>query len=139
MSAETQSSQDRIERLKALLTGQSSSLRTWAAVTAEEYGNLLFGVALHGAEAQGSRALTDLEQLLVDALATVVDAEELGQWGTAYRETVRTARLSDLTVPAVIARRPVTSGFAIADLADELPNLLKAAKAAPKELLDPCS
>ncbi|WP_406240425.1 hypothetical protein [Streptomyces anulatus] len=132
MMAGAQSSQEeRIERLKALLTGQSASGRTRAAVASGEYGSLLFGVALHGAEARGSRALTDLERLLVDALATVVDAEELTQWGSAYRETVRTADPARLTVPAVIAERPVASGFAIADLESELPHLAKAALAAP--------
>ncbi|WP_385625072.1 hypothetical protein PXH67_40475 (plasmid) [Streptomyces sp. P8-A8] len=132
MMAGTQSSQEeRIERLKALLRGQSASGRTRAVVASGEYGNLLFGVALHGAEAQGSRTLTDLERLLVDVLATVVEAEELTQWGSAYRETVRTADPGALTVPAVIAERPVASGFAIADLKDELPHLAKAAMAAP--------
>ncbi|MGE7391594.1 hypothetical protein ACQKM2_39600 [Streptomyces sp. NPDC004126] len=122
---------ERIERLKALLVGGSDSARSRAALASGKYGNLLFGVALHGADARGSRALTGLEQLLVDALATVVEDSEVAAWGAAYRETVTTADPGVLTVPAVIAERPVSSGFTMADLQEELPRLAQEAWEAP--------
>ncbi|MFD5423163.1 hypothetical protein ACFWJT_34750 [Streptomyces sp. NPDC127069] len=123
--------EERIKQLQELLTGRSSSSRTRAAVASGSLGYLLFGVALHGADAQGSRTLTDLEQTLVDALATVVEDEELKEWGTAYRETVRSAEPGSLTVPAVIAERPVASGFAIRDLEQVLPQMAREAFEAP--------
>ncbi|MFF5435467.1 hypothetical protein ACFY5K_36425 [Streptomyces griseofuscus] len=135
MTAETQqdtqpSQDDRIARLKALLTGGSAGTRT-AAVASDGWGHLLLGVALHGANAQGSRALTDLEQMMVEALATVVEPEELRQWGAAYRETVTGAAPGTLAVPEVIAGRPATSGFAIADLQPVLGQLMQEAHDAP--------
>ncbi|GCD35633.1 hypothetical protein OEIGOIKO_03379 [Streptomyces chrestomyceticus JCM 4735] len=130
--ADAQSSQaERIERLKALLTGRSASSRTVAALASGGVGNLLFGVALHGAGAQGSRALTGLEQVLVDVLATVVEGQELEEWGAAYRQTVQGAAPGTLTVPAVIAERPLSSGFAFADLEKVLPQLAQEALEAP--------
>ncbi|MBB5122933.1 hypothetical protein AF335_08910 [Streptomyces eurocidicus] len=125
------SQEERIERLKALLTGRGQSGRTKAALASGGLGNLFFGVALHGADARGSRALTSLEQVLVDALGTVVEDKELREWGTAYRETVRSAAPGTLTVPAVIAERPVSSGYAIADLEQVLPQLAREAFEAP--------
>ncbi|MFD5420941.1 hypothetical protein ACFWJT_23315 [Streptomyces sp. NPDC127069] len=123
--------EERIKQLQELLTGRSASRRTRAAVASGSLGYLLFGVALHGADAKGSRTLTDLEQMLVDALATVVEDTEVKAWGTAYRETVRGAAPGTLTVPAVIAERPVSSGFAMRDLEQVLPQMARDAFDAP--------
>ncbi|MFE0041918.1 hypothetical protein [Streptomyces albireticuli] len=130
--AGTKSVEERVERLKALLTGQSDSARTVRALAAGGYGNLLLGVALHGADGKREgRPLTDLEGMLVDALGTIMEEAELKEWGRAYRETVQGAEAGTLIVPKVIAERPASSGFAIADLEQVLPGLSAEVAAAP--------
>ncbi|AYV32324.1 hypothetical protein EES41_36815 (plasmid) [Streptomyces sp. ADI95-16] len=131
--ADTQSSQERIERLKALLTGKSSSGRVGAALSSSgTYGNLLLGVALHGADrVREAKTLTDLERLLVDALGTVIEAAEVKEWGAAYRATVRTAAPGTLIVPEEITKRPSSTGYSMVDLEQVMPQLTKEAFEAP--------
>ncbi|MGW6857857.1 hypothetical protein [Streptomyces xanthophaeus] len=135
--AGTASVEERLERLKALLTGQSGSARTVRALgTGGEYGNLLLGVALHAADGKRQgRSLTDLEGLMADALGTVMDEAELKEWGRAYRETVQDAPAGTLVVPQVIAELPAAAGFAISDLEKILPELSAEVAAAPNVCL----
>ncbi|WP_282698335.1 hypothetical protein [Streptomyces sp. CC208A] len=134
--AGAQSSQERIERLKALLTGKSSSRRAGAALASSgTYGNLLLGVALHGADRmREGTPPTPLELLFTGALLNVLGRETL-EWGAAYRETVQSAAPGTLVVPEVIAARPSSSGFDYADLAEVLPHLSQEASQAPNLLL----
>ncbi|ARP69075.1 hypothetical protein LK07_04035 [Streptomyces pluripotens] len=130
--ADTASVEEQVERLKALLTGQSSRARTNRALAGGGMGNLLLGVALHGADrVREGQTPTDLERLLVDAMGTVLEQADVKEWGRAYRETVRDAAPGSLIVPQVIAERPVTSGFALTDLPQVVPELTRAAQAAP--------
>ncbi|MCL3999124.1 hypothetical protein, partial [Streptomyces lavenduligriseus] len=130
----TQSVEDRIERLKVLLTGQSSSSRVVAGLarSSDSVTNLLLGVALHAADqGRDNGSLTWLEWMLTRPLFTVLDQDEVGLWGAAYRETVTTAAPGTLIVPPVIAQRPASSGFEIADLEAVLPQLTREVSAAP--------
>ncbi|MFC8532490.1 hypothetical protein ACFUJY_00810 [Streptomyces sp. NPDC057249] len=133
--AVTTTSQERIDRLKALLVGESSSRRAGVALAAaapDRPRNLLLAVMLHGANRlREGRELTDLERLLVDALETVVDTEEVKAWGLAYRETVTSAPPWKLIVPFTITSRPSVWGYSIADLARAMPKLAQEAWEAP--------
>ncbi|MEV6776567.1 hypothetical protein [Streptomyces syringium] len=133
-----QSSQERIERLKAMLTGRSSNRRTGAALASSgELGNLLLGVALHGADRlRENRLPTDLEMALVAALHAAIDGEEVKAWGAAYREVVQSADPGTLVVPEVITSRPSSSGYGVEDLAEVIPQLSQeAGRAANVSLL----
>lgn len=131
--ADAQSSQERIERLKALLTGKSSSRRAGAAlVSSGTYGNLLLGVALHGADRlREGRLPTMVEGALLKVLGAVIDTEEVKAWGAAYRETVQSAAPGTLVVPEEITGRPSSSGYGSADLAKVIPQLSQEASQAP--------
>ncbi len=135
--AGTASVEERVERLKGLLTGRSPSARAARALSREDgYGNLLLGVALHGADGRRQgRALTDLEGLLVDALGTIMDEAELKAWGAAYRETVQSAAPGTLIVPKVVSDLPAAAGFAVADLERVLPQLSAEVAKAPNVCL----
>ncbi|MGW0607733.1 hypothetical protein [Streptomyces sp. NPDC002640] len=125
---------ERIERLKALLVGESTSRRAGAALASAPSGskNLLLAVMLHGANRlREGRELTDLEQVLVDALKTVIDTEEIKAWGQAYRQTVTTAFPWKLIVPLTITSRPSAWGYSMADLRWRLPKLAQEAWEAP--------
>ncbi|MFD4025395.1 hypothetical protein ACFWRV_18030 [Streptomyces sp. NPDC058576] len=127
-------SPERIERLKAMLVGETRSRRAGAALASapEKSNNLLLAVMLHGANRlREGRELTDLERVLVDALRTVVDNEEVKEWGLAYRETVRTALPRRLIVPLTITSRPSSWGYSIADLRRRMPDLAQEAWEAP--------
>ncbi|MFB7257942.1 hypothetical protein [Streptomyces nojiriensis] len=135
------SAQERIARLKALLAGRPRSTRTKTALgspaasgasDAPGLSNLLLGVALHGAaRLRALKPPTDLEMLLVEALGTVVTGAELREWGGAYQDTVQSTDPGSLVLPQLIASRPVSSGFTMADLAAVLPQLAAEAAAAP--------
>ncbi|MFJ9643028.1 hypothetical protein [Streptomyces sp. NPDC101206] len=132
--AGTTSPEERIERLKALLTGSSDSTRGSRAPGSEGLGNLMLGVALHGADRQGAgRQLSDLEELLVPALEAVLekDEKEVAAWGAAYRETVTGAAPGTLIVPRLIAEWPAESGFAVADLQEVMADLKREVAAQP--------
>ncbi|GAA2241795.1 hypothetical protein GCM10010232_31080 [Streptomyces amakusaensis] len=133
--------QERIERLQALLAGRPRSTRTLAALRspaapgtsgAPGLANLLLGVALHGADRlRVKQPPTDLEMLLMRVLDKAVPMAEVTQWGGAYRGTVQSTDPGSLVVPQLIASRPVSSGFAMADLAAVFPQLAAEAAAAP--------
>ncbi|MFD5513592.1 hypothetical protein ACFWIB_38470 [Streptomyces sp. NPDC127051] len=130
--AGTTSVEERVERLKGLLTGQSSSTRAVRALSpGDGYANLLLGAALHGADGRRQgRTLTDLEGLLVDALGTIMEDAELKEWGRAYRETVQGSPMT-LIVPKVIADLPAGTGYSVADLERVLPQLSAEVAKAP--------
>lgn len=133
MAVET-TSQERIERLKALLVGESTSRRARAALASapDKSKNLLLGVMLHGANRlRWGMPLTQVEQILVDALKTVIDTEEVKEWGRAYRQTVETADREKLIVPWLIAARQAMFGYTLNDLKAALPQLAQEASEAP--------
>ncbi|MFF3860049.1 hypothetical protein [Streptomyces sp. NPDC002209] len=131
--ASTTSVEERVERLKGLLTGQSSSTRAVRALSpGDGYTNLLLGVALHGADRKRNRhTLTSLERLLVDALGTIMEETELKEWGLAYRETVQEAPAGTLIVPRVITELHESEGFSTTDLKRVLPQLSAEVAKAP--------
>ncbi|MFC8494143.1 hypothetical protein ACFUJU_25810 [Streptomyces sp. NPDC057235] len=126
--------EERVERLKALLVGESTSRRAGAALASapDKSKNLLLGVMLHGANRlRWGLPLTQVEQVLVDALKTVVDTEEVKEWGKAYRETVESADREKLIVPWLIAARQAMFGYTLSDLKAALPELAQEASQAP--------
>ncbi|KIZ18470.1 hypothetical protein [Streptomyces natalensis] len=132
--------EERIERLKALLVGESRSRRAGAALSSapDRSKNLMLGVLLHGANRlREGFELTDLEQVLVDALSTIVDTEEVKAWGGAYRETVAAAGADKLILPLLITLRWPRYGYSFNDLRSQLPKLRQEAWEAPNVSLVP--
>ncbi|PSJ30685.1 hypothetical protein B7P34_01415 [Streptosporangium nondiastaticum] len=74
---------------------------------------MLFGAMLHAADRfrQGKSA-TDLERTLLGVLRAALTDAEIRDWGRVYREAVNTLG-RPATIPEVIARRPVTSGYTL--------------------------
>ncbi|MFI1865232.1 hypothetical protein [Streptomyces jumonjinensis] len=132
--------QERLERLRALLSGARSNDRVGRALgQGIEYGNVLLGAMLHGADRlrQGYTP-TDLEQLLLGALRTVVPDAEARQWGRVYREAVTGQGGRLPVVPETITRRTVNQGYALANLREDLNNVVAEALAAPNvQIVDP--
>ncbi|MER6146080.1 hypothetical protein ABT174_39775 [Streptomyces sparsogenes] len=93
---------------------------------------------LHGAErVRQGKTPTDLERPLLDALRTVVSEAELKQWGQTYRGLVDTqGRLA--MVPERITRLPVSQGYSMADLKQDIVPLVAEALASPNvQIVDP--
>ncbi|MFJ8627436.1 hypothetical protein ACIRD3_31975 [Kitasatospora sp. NPDC093550] len=124
-----QTEQDRLERVRGLLSGTIAPEGAGARVQSA-HGNVLMGAFLHGADRlrQGHEP-TDLERLMLDAVGSVLPEEEMRAWGGVYREVAD----SDATmamVPQAFANRPVGEGYAIADLRNDLPDIIAEAMAA---------
>ncbi|AWN24846.1 hypothetical protein DKG71_00445 [Streptomyces sp. NEAU-S7GS2] len=104
-----------------------------------EFGNVLLGAMLHGADRlRQGHTPTDLEQLMLNALRAVVSDAEARQWGRVYREAV-TAQGGRLpVVPETITSRPVAQGYTMANLKQNLTNLVAEALVAPNvQIVDP--
>ncbi|MFF4161381.1 hypothetical protein [Streptomyces sp. NPDC001678] len=131
--------QERLERLRALLSGARSKDRVGGALGQGGYGNVLIGAMLHGADrVRQGHTPTDLERVLLDALGTVVSSTEAQQWGRAYREalTGQGGRLP--VVPETITRRSVNQGYTMADLRQDLPQIVNEALSCPNvQIVDP--
>ncbi|MFC6834507.1 hypothetical protein ACFQL8_37395 [Streptomyces goshikiensis] len=130
---------ERLERLRALLSGARSKDRVGRALGGIEYGNVLLGAMLHGADrVRQGHAPTDLEQLLLGALRTVVPDAEAQQWGRVYREAVTGQGGRLPVVPETITRRPVAQGYTLANLRQDVNNVVAEALAAPNvQIVDP--
>ncbi|MFD9574952.1 hypothetical protein ACFWBI_34670 [Streptomyces sp. NPDC059982] len=132
--------QDRLERLRGLLSGSRAEEGVGRALGQGAFGNVLVGAMLHGADRvrQGHEP-TDLEKLVLDAVGTVLSGEELKAWGGVYRETIDAgSRLA--VVPQTFAGRSVDQGYSIEDLQGDLPQIIADAMAAPNvQIIDPRS
>lgn len=130
--------QDRLERLRGLLSGSRAKEGVGRALGQGGFGNVLVGAMLHGADRvrQGHEP-TDLEKLVLDAVGTVLSEEELKAWGGVYREVVDGGgRLA--VVPQTFASRSVEEGYSIEDLRGDLPQMIADAMAAPNvQIIDP--
>ncbi|MFE3632062.1 hypothetical protein [Streptomyces goshikiensis] len=102
------------------------------------YGNVLLGVMLHGADRlRQGHVLTDVEQLLVDAVGAVVPEAEIRQWGAAYREVVAGGG-GLAVVPKSVTGLPAEQGYTVEDLRQEMSRIIAAALAAPNvQVVDP--
>ncbi|MFH8682048.1 hypothetical protein [Streptomyces lydicus] len=132
-----QPEQDRLERVRSLLSGTTPDGAGPQAQSA--YGNVLMGVFLHGADRlrQGHEP-TDLEQLMLDVAGSVLSKEETQAWGRVYRE-VADSGAAVAVVPQAFANRPVSEGYAVADLRNDLPDIVAEAMSAPNtQIVDPC-
>ncbi|CAL9661744.1 hypothetical protein SUDANB108_07046 [Streptomyces sp. enrichment culture] len=132
--------QQRLERLGALLSGARSGEGAGRAlVQGGEYGNLLWGVMLHGADRlRQGHTPSDLERSLLDALRTVVSENEVKQWGRTYRGLVdgQGGRLP--VVPEKITRLPVGQGYTFDNLKQDITGLVREAVAQPNvQVVDP--
>ncbi|MFE5560232.1 hypothetical protein [Streptomyces sp. NPDC056544] len=132
-----QTEQDRLERVRGLLSGTNTP--NGAGPRAQSsYGNVLMGVFLHGADRlrQGHEP-TDLERLMLDAVGSVLSEEETQAWGRVYREVADSGGTMTV-VPQAFAHRPVGEGYSIADLRSDLPDIVAEAMAAGNtQILDP--
>ncbi|MFE5494769.1 hypothetical protein ACFQ7Z_33100 [Streptomyces virginiae] len=132
--------QDRLERLRGLLSGSRAKEGVGRALGQGAFGNVLVGAMLHGADRmrQGHEP-TDLEKLVLDAVGTVLSGDELKAWGGVYREAVEAGgRLA--VVPQTFASRSVEEGYSIEDLRADLPQIIADAMAAPNvQIIDPRS
>ncbi|WP_370417693.1 hypothetical protein AB8O64_02900 [Streptomyces sp. QH1-20] len=123
--------QERLERLRAQLTGTGEPDRLVRALESGPYGNVLIGALLHGADRlRQGRTPTDLERLLLDAVAPAIPEAEIREWGRVYREVV-TAQGRAALVPEVITGRSVAEGYAVADLRRDFSHVVDEALAAP--------
>ncbi|MGW1788041.1 hypothetical protein ACWCO0_14525 [Streptomyces tubercidicus] len=132
-----QTEQDRLERVRGLLSGTTTPDGAGAQAQSS-YGNALMGVFLHGADRlrQGHEP-TDLEQLMLDAVGSVLSEEETREWGRVYRE-VADGGATMAVVPQAFANRPVSEGYSVADLRNDLPDIVAEARAAGNtQIVDP--
>ncbi|MFE5534804.1 hypothetical protein ACFQ7O_03515 [Streptomyces sp. NPDC056485] len=132
-----QTEQDRLERVRSLLSGTTTP--DGAEPQAQSaYGNVLMGVFLHGADRlrQGYEP-TDLEQLMLDAVGSVLSGEETKSWGRVYREVADSGAVMAV-VSQAFAQRPVGEGYSVADLRNDLPDIVAEAMAAGNtQIVDP--
>ncbi|WP_405785977.1 hypothetical protein [Streptomyces sp. NBC_01367] len=114
---------DRLERLRALLSGTHEQEHAGLALGRGAYGNTLMGAMLHGADRmrQGHEP-TGLEKLLLDAVGSVLSEEEIKAWGGVYREVADAGQPTVL--PRMFARRSAEEGYSIEDLKRDLPDLV---------------
>lgn len=125
--------QERLERLRGLLSGQRTQDRAARALTLGQggSGNMLLGALLHGADRlRQGQTPTDLEQILLNAVGAQLSGAETRQWGGVYRELVD-AQGRVALLPERITSRPVTQGYSMADLRQDLPRLQADALACP--------
>ncbi|MFE7133706.1 hypothetical protein ACFVIM_22910 [Streptomyces sp. NPDC057638] len=129
---------DRLERLRAMLSGQRATARVGKALESGPYGNVLVGVLLHGADRlRQGQTPTDLEQLLLDVVRTAFPEEEIRRWGGVYREAV-TAQGRLGVVPEAITGLPVEQGCTTADLRAVFAQVVEEALASPNvQIADP--
>ncbi|MFF3018253.1 hypothetical protein [Streptomyces sp. NPDC057939] len=131
--------QQRLERLKGLLTGTRATTRAGRALAGVEHGNVVIGAALHAADRlrQGQPA-TDLEERLLGVLGAALSEEEIRAWGRVYRESVDKLGTGVAVVPASISGRPAGSGFSLSDLASGFAPVASEALAQPNmSVIDP--
>ncbi|MFF5208907.1 hypothetical protein [Streptosporangium sp. NPDC000396] len=87
MSESPVTTEERLSRLRAQLSGARSGTKRDLRMRLSHGGNTLIGASLHAAarNAKGLE-LTELEQLLVEAMGTVLAEEEIAEFGRVYQE-----------------------------------------------------
>lgn len=112
--------QQRMDRTRAILSGARSDSRGARRVLTNRPGNVMLGTLLHaGARLEAGLPLTDLEQRLVDLASKYVPVPELRAFGRAYAEARAAGPVPAL--PEAVTRRPVETGYSLAELTDDLP------------------
>ncbi|MFF5488723.1 hypothetical protein [Streptomyces virginiae] len=130
--------QERLERVRALLSGSRSQARAGRALAqGSVYGNVLIGAMLHGADrVRQGRTPTDLERMMLDVLKTLAPDAEARQWGRVYRESLAQGQAT--VVPQSITGLSVDQGYAMEDLRRDLPQIASEAAACPNaQIVDP--
>ncbi|MFF9089874.1 hypothetical protein ACF1BE_26320 [Streptomyces sp. NPDC014991] len=83
---------------------------------------LLYGVMLRGAaRVEAGLELTDLEEQMVSLLRVVASEEEVREFGRVFREEQALGASS--LFPAALSQRGLEEGYALADLAGDLPGV----------------
>ncbi|MFB0633307.1 hypothetical protein [Streptomyces sp. AB3(2024)] len=128
-------SEQRLERLRDVLTGKRRSPLAPYGVQGQEQGptrsNLLTAVALHAAGRfwKGEPA-TDLEGRLLALMRTELSDDDIKAIGALYRFAV-TYPTDPLLLPESVTSRPVTSGYDWADLRSDGPAMVRERLAQP--------
>jgi hypothetical protein len=122
---------ERLEKLRATLSGARAETRSGRRLRLNRPGNLLYGVALHAAaRLDKGLPLTDLEERLVGLVSEIVpDKAEIAALGRVYREA--TARGAIDFLPEQITSRPLELGYSSADLKADMPAIVEAMRAQP--------
>ncbi|RPF30199.1 hypothetical protein EDD96_6791 [Streptomyces sp. Ag109_G2-6] len=135
--------QDRLERLRGLLSGKRAEERAGRALTLGQgaYSNVLLGALLHGADRlRQGKAPTDLERILLEVAGEQLSASETREWGRVYREEVTAQGGKVAVLPERITRLPVDQGYALADLKRDFAGLqAEALAAANVQIMSPAA
>ncbi|WP_189554791.1 hypothetical protein [Streptomyces lavendofoliae] len=122
--------EERLERLRASLSGARAQTRGGRRMQLNQPGNILAGAMMHAAARQEQDLeLTDLEQQLLNLLGQYLPEEEIPAFGRVYREA---AALGGIDIfPEQITGRSIESGYSLADFAADLPALSEKIMAQP--------
>ncbi|MFD9451790.1 hypothetical protein ACFWBC_01610 [Streptomyces sp. NPDC059985] len=138
MTEQKVTEQDRLERVRGMLSGTNTPEGVRRAMAQSPHGNVLLGAFLHGADRvrQGHEP-TDLERLMLDAMGSVLSEAGTRAWGGVYRE-VADGGGTMAVVPRAFAQRPVSEGYSVEDLRKDLPDIVAEAMAAANtQIFDP--
>ncbi|WP_433509581.1 hypothetical protein ACQP2T_37260 [Nonomuraea sp. CA-143628] len=115
--------EERLSRLRAQLSGARSSTKRDLRMRLSRGGNTLIGASLHAAsrKAKGLE-LTALEQLLVGAMGTILAEEEITEFGRIYHEETSPEAVREL-FPDTITGRSLTEGFSVEELVADFPRI----------------
>jgi len=117
----TITAEERLERVRAQLSGGRAGSRSGRRMDLSRGSNILVGAALNAAARLGDGLeLTDLEQSLVGAMRTVVADEEITAWGQVFEEQAAARGRSEL-FPAEVLDGTAEHGFSMQDLIAALP------------------
>lgn len=135
MSESVAGGEERLSRLRGQLSGERAESRSGRRMRLSRAGNTLVGAGLHAAARKGvGQELTDLEQMLLTAMGTVLDGEEITAFGRVYQEEGSARGVREL-FPEVIASRPLTEGLSFEELVKDLPALGQEIAAQPNASL----
>ncbi|GAA1243333.1 hypothetical protein GCM10009665_37740 [Kitasatospora nipponensis] len=130
MAAFPMTPEDRLQKLRATLSGGRAETPAGRRLRLNRPGNVLVGALLHGADRmEKGLELTDLEQRLIDLVGDFVPVEELGEFGRVYREAA--ARGPITILPERITSLPLETGYSLADLKADLPAITAQVMAQP--------
>lgn len=119
MTALPTTAQERLERVRADLSGARTDSRAQRRLRLGRSQNLLTGVMLRAAERQeAGLGLTGLEERLLGALRAVLPREEVADFGRAYREATQKGVVEWL--PETFTARSAQDGYAMADLVRDM-------------------
>lgn len=123
--------EERLEKLRATLSGARAETRSGRRICLNRPANLLYGVALHAAaRLDKGLPLTDLEERMIGLVSELVpEKDEIAALGRVYREA--TARGAIDVLPEQITSRPLEVGYSFADLKADMPAIVEALRAQP--------